>query len=124
VTSLVVAVNKAFATKVPAGAHEGGVVPFGAILQAFPCKIALPDLAFLQKKFVDGGSVFGDCSPLTLSDFLFFPPFCFPSSPGGMTVVAVDGFLGGGSIKLGGRVTLAELFMTISKTSSKQQGGH
>jgi hypothetical protein len=32
VTSLVVAVNKAFATHVPAGAHEGGVVPLGAIL--------------------------------------------------------------------------------------------
>jgi hypothetical protein len=31
-TSLVVAVNKAFAMDVLAGAHEGGVVPLGAIL--------------------------------------------------------------------------------------------
>ncbi len=50
-SSLVVAVNEKFATDVPAGAHEGGVVPLGAILRAFPHKIALPDLAFLQKKF-------------------------------------------------------------------------
>ncbi len=66
-TSLVVAVNKAFALDVPAGAHEGGVVPLEAILQAFPCKIALSDLAFLQKKFRDGGGVFGD---MLLFDFV------------------------------------------------------
>ncbi len=62
-TSLVVAVNEAFATDVPADVHEGGVVPLGAILRAFPQKIALPDLAFLQKKFRDGGCVFGDTLP-------------------------------------------------------------
>ena len=32
VTCFVVAVNKAFATDVPAGTHEGGVIPFGMIL--------------------------------------------------------------------------------------------
>ncbi len=60
VACLVVAVNKAFGTDVPAGAHEGGVVPLGAIFRAFPCKIVFPVLAFLHQKLGDGGGVLGD----------------------------------------------------------------
>ncbi len=42
VTCFVVAVNKAFITDVPAGTHEGRVVPFGTILRALSSKVFLP----------------------------------------------------------------------------------
>ena len=45
-----VAVNKAFTADPPAGAHEDGVVPLGAIRQAFSCKILPPVFAFLYQK--------------------------------------------------------------------------
>ena len=54
VACLVVAVDKAFGTDVPAGAHEGGVVPLGAIHRAFPCKIAFPVFVFFHQKFPFG----------------------------------------------------------------------
>jgi hypothetical protein len=57
--------------------------------------------------------------PVASLDFLFFPlPFCLPLSPG-VGLGLGDGFLGEGLMKLGGRITLRELFMTISKISLK-----
>jgi hypothetical protein len=67
VACLVVAVNKAFGMDVPAGAHEGGVIPLGAIHRAFPCKILFPVLG-------DGGGIFGDAFPFGFVQ-LPFPPF-------------------------------------------------
>jgi hypothetical protein len=81
-TCLVVAVNKAFGMDVPTGAHEGGVVPLGAIHQAFPCKIVIPVLAFLHQKFGDGGSIFGDALPFGFVRFPFLPlPFLLAAIP-------------------------------------------
>jgi hypothetical protein len=82
VTGLIVGVNKAFSTYVPAEAHAGAFVPLGAIPYAFSRRIALPNLAFFNKEIDDGDGVFDDVFPFTSSDFLFFPPVRFPSSPG------------------------------------------
>ncbi len=73
---LVVAVDKAFAMDPPAGTHESGVIPFGAIPQAFSCKIAPPVFAFLQLKFGDGGGVLDDAIPGGILGFpLLSSPF-------------------------------------------------
>ncbi len=79
---LVVAVDEAFTADPPVGAHEGGVVPFGVIPQAFSCKIAPPVFAFLQLKFRDGGGI--------LDDVIFGSIFGFPllSSPLLLAVVS------------------------------------
>ena len=69
VACLVVAVNKAFDMDVPAGAHEGGVIPLGAIHRAFSCKILFPVLG-------DGGGIFGDAFPFGFVQ-LPFPPLPF-----------------------------------------------
>jgi hypothetical protein len=57
-TGLVVAIVETFPADVPAGAHEGVVLPLGTIPHAFSCKIALPNLIILHEKFHDGGGVF------------------------------------------------------------------
>jgi hypothetical protein len=118
-TSLVVAANKAFGADVPAGAHGGGFIPLGTIPCAFPCKIMVPNLALFHQEFGDGGEVLDNVLPFNFVGLPFFPSFPLPSFPG-VTVVAFVGFLGGGLLKLGGRMTLRELFMTISKTLPKQ----
>ena len=60
VARLVVAVNEAFTVDSPAGAHEDGVVPLGAIRQAFSCKILPPVFAFLYQKFSNRGGALDD----------------------------------------------------------------
>ncbi len=71
VACVVVAVNEAFtANPRPAGANEDGVVPLGAIRQAFSCKILPPVFAFLYQKFSDGGGVLDDAIS---SGFVRFP---------------------------------------------------
>jgi len=70
VARLVVAVNKAFTADPPAGAHEDGVAPLGAIRLAFSCKISPPVFAFLYQKFGDGGGVLDDAIS---SGFVRFP---------------------------------------------------
>jgi hypothetical protein len=92
----------------------------GRSFKHFPAKSPFQILLSFRRNLEMGAAFLMIRSPSTSSDFLFFPPFCFPSSPEGVTVVMVDNFLGGELIKLGVRVTLMELFMTISKTSSKQ----
>ena len=57
-TGLVVAIAETFPADVPAGAHEGIVVPLGTIPRAFFCKIALPNLIILHDKFRDEGGIF------------------------------------------------------------------
>jgi hypothetical protein len=57
VTGLVVAIAETFTMDVPAGAHEGVVVPLGTILCAFSCKMVLPNLFVLHEKFRDGGGI-------------------------------------------------------------------
>ncbi len=66
-TCFVVAVNKAFSTDVPTGAHESGVVPFGTILGAFSGKVLLPIFDVLHQKLGDGGNVFGDALLVNLA---------------------------------------------------------
>ena len=47
VACLIVAVNEAFTVYVPAGTHEEGVVPLGAISRAFSCEFSPLVFAFL-----------------------------------------------------------------------------
>jgi hypothetical protein len=82
VTSLVVAVDKAFGTDVPAGAHEGGFIPLGTILCAFPCKIMLPNLALFHQEFGDEGRVFDDVLPFNLIGLPLFSSLSFAIIPG------------------------------------------
>ena len=91
VACFVIAVAKALASNPSAGAHEGaGIVPLGAVPGAFSGKFSLPNLILLHEKFLMIRS------PMLLFRFLFFPPpRCLSSSPGGMTMVVVVGFLGG-----------------------------
>ena len=70
VARLVVAVNEEFTTDPPAGTHEDGVVPLGAIRQAFSCKISPPVFAFLYQKFGDRGGFLDD---VISSGFIRFP---------------------------------------------------
>ncbi len=80
VTSLVVAVNTAFGTDVPAGAHEGFFISLRRIPRAFPSKIILPNIAFFHQEFSDVAKVFLQCAPLQLhwasSFFLSFVCHC------------------------------------------------
>ncbi len=69
-TCLDVAIAETFPADVPAGAHDGVVVPLGKITCAFSCKIALPNLIVHHEKFHDGGDVFDDVLP---SDFVGLP---------------------------------------------------
>ncbi len=120
VTGIIVAiVNKAFSADVPAGAHAGVFVPLGTIPCAFYCKIVLQTLPSFMGKSLIGVEFLTTRTLLTSSDFLFFSPVHFLSSPG-KTVAVVVGFLGGGIIKLGGRIMSGDPLRTISKTSSKQ----
>jgi hypothetical protein len=63
VTGLVVAITEAFPVDVPAGTHEGIVVPLGTIPCAFTCKMELPNLIVLHEKICDGGGIFDDTLP-------------------------------------------------------------
>ena len=86
----------------------------------FPVKSCLQISSSFMRNSVMGAEFLMMRSPLLSFRFLFFfPPHCLSLSPGGVTVVVVVGFLGGGLMKLGGMVTLREWFMTISKTLSK-----
>jgi hypothetical protein len=117
-TGLAVAIAETFPTDVPVGAHEGVVVPLGTIPCAFSCKIPLPNLIILHEKFRDGGGVFDYA---LFSNFVVLPLVVLPLSViPGLGVSLGVGFLGDGLIKLGGRVTLRELFSTVSRTLSKQ----
>ena len=81
VACVVVAVNEAFtANPRPAGANEDGVVPLGAIRQAFSCKILPPVFAFLYQKFSDGGGVLDDVISSGFVQFPLLAPFacCWP----------------------------------------------
>ncbi len=69
-TGLIVAITEPFPTDVPAGAHEGDVVPLGTIPHAFSCKIVLPNLIILHEKFHDGGGIF---DYVLFSDFVGLP---------------------------------------------------
>jgi hypothetical protein len=80
VTCFVVAVNKAFATDVPASTHEGGVVPFGMILRALSSKVFLPGLAILHQEFGDGGDILCNLPPFVLACFPLLPSFFCPRS--------------------------------------------
>ncbi len=120
VTCFVVAVNEAFTTDVPTGAHESGVVSFGTILGEFSSKVLLPIFAILFKNSEMGAKFLVMRSPSTLPDFLFFPSFHLPSSPAGVTLLEVGEILGVGLTKFGGRVVFMVLFITISKTLSKE----
>ncbi len=62
-TGLVVAIAEAFPVDIPAGAHEGVVVPLGTIPCAFTHKNMLPNLIILHEKIHDGGGVFDDVPP-------------------------------------------------------------
>ncbi len=120
VTCFVVAVDKAFATDVPAGTHECGVVPLGTILGALAGKMLLPILPSFIKNLEMGAGFFTMHSPLISPDFLFFPPLFFLLPSADAAPVEVGGDFGAGLTKFGGRVTLMVLFITILKTSSKQ----
>ncbi len=67
VTGFVVAVDKAFATDVPASTHKGGVVSLGAILGALAGKMLLPVFTVLQQELRDGGGVLGYAFPVNVS---------------------------------------------------------
>ncbi len=67
VTCFVVAVDKAFATDVPAGTHECGVVPLGMILGALAGEMLLPIFAVLHQELGDGGWVLHDAFPVNLT---------------------------------------------------------
>ncbi len=71
VACLVVAVNEAFITNPPMGAHEDGVVPLRVIRRAFSCKILPPVFAFLYQKFGDGGGVLDDVISIGFVRFPF-----------------------------------------------------
>ncbi len=116
---LVVAVNEVFGTDAPAGAHEDGVIPLRAISQAFSCKIASPVFAFLDQKFRDGGGVLDDAISGGFVRLPFLPlSFLLVVVPR-RGVGFGHGFLGGDLMKLGRRIMLRELFMTILKILSK-----
>ncbi len=76
-TGLVVAIAETFPAYVPAGAHEGVVVPLGTIPCAFSCNIALPNLIILHEKFRDGGGVFDYA---LFSNFVSLPLVVLPLS--------------------------------------------
>ncbi len=90
VTSLVVAVNKAFGTDVPAGVHEGFFISLGTIPSAFPCKITLPNLAFFHQEFDDGGRVFDDALPFNFFRLPLFSSLLFVIIPGWVWLSAQD----------------------------------
>jgi hypothetical protein len=119
-TGLVVAIAETLPADVPAGTHEGVVVPLGTVPHAFFCKIALLKLIILHEKSHDGDGVFDYA---LFSDFIGLPLVVLPLSVVPWLGVGVSlgvGFLGDGLIKLAGRVTLRELFSTVSRTLSKQ----
>ncbi len=76
-TGLVVAITEAIPMDIPAGAHEGVVVPLGTIPCAFTCKITLPNLIVLHEKIHDGGGIFDDAPP---SGFVRLPFIILPLS--------------------------------------------
>jgi hypothetical protein len=80
-TSLVVAVDKAFDADVPTGAHEGCFIPLRTIPCTFPCKITLPNLAFFHQEFGDGGRVFDDVFPFNFVGLPLFPSLSFAIVP-------------------------------------------
>ena len=65
-TCFVVAVGKAFATDVPAGTHECGVVPHGTNFGALAGKMLLPNFAVLHQELGDGGWVRHVSCPIDL----------------------------------------------------------
>jgi hypothetical protein len=120
VACLIVAVDKAFGTGVPGGTHEGGVVPRGGSIEHCPEKLCFQFLPSFIRNFEMWAAFFGDA--------LLFGFVRLPSLPLSLLLAVMprhgvgsgNGFLGGDLIKLGGRITVRELFITILKTLSKE----
>ncbi len=66
VTCFVVTVGKAFATDVPAGTHECGVIPHGMNLGALAGEMLLPNFTVLHQELGDGGWVCHVSCPVDL----------------------------------------------------------
>ena len=71
VARLVVAVDEAFTTDVPAGTHPI-VAPLGSISGAFSGKVALPDFALFHQEFGDGRDVLDDAIFIAVSSLPLF----------------------------------------------------
>ncbi len=117
-TGLVVAIAETFPTDVPAGAHEGVVVPLGTIPHAFSCKIALPNLIILHEKFRDGGGVFDYA---LFSDFVGLSLVVLPLSVVPWLRGEFGCWLFGRWLdKIGGKGHFEGTVSSVSRTLSKQ----